>query len=768
MAKSDESLKLDLNVKIEAYKPTLDEIKNYVQAQQQALKENSNITLNDYLKENSAHKGSNTVVVADLSGMEFDREYKDGTAVSSLLDLKGADFSGSVIKNTSFTNCDLTDAVFCDTDLTNANFKGNNTIKNIDFRGADLATCKFSSEYKDYHQLGMGNRVEGIKFNTTSALGRQYADIKADVFRTIEHQELVKEKEQALNAAYKNLTNVEAMYVKIGVDTGNKRYDDLVVELEQAKSGGFPNKEYTELLNKKKQEVKEAYSKLSYTETAWAYAGTSTGNKKYDKLSAELKEMRAKPPEKEYIMHKSFQNVFSSQSDNFDPAYIRGSSKAERDQPKGYVELSRENVVAYLDRIKTQPELSLNDFAKEIKKEELAKEGKELDPNTKYIADCSAKGNTDSTNSLRKVDLSGLDFTNAKIDGVSFAGSDLRGCNFTGADISRSSFEGADLGLKRIEVNGSTRTQGVIFNNTTARDANFFNTNFNAATIKDSDFKRAHMPRSDGAFAQIENTNFDYANIKNGKWDNVEINKATFNFANLEGISLAGADMKRVQAQHAILNNAVLNNCKVIESDFSNALMKDVHAIKAKFQDTLLNDIKAPGINLSESELAGFTQLKGADLTEAILKKVKAEQIDFEKATLDKVNAEFGNFTGANLEGVKARFANLDKAILDKADASGVDMTGAKLTSAKARGADFTKAIMEGVDGQKADLTSAVLESANIRSANLREAILAKVNMEKAEVDAATNLAKANIKEAKGDLKEFNSEGKVTNEKKIH
>ena len=102
MAKSDESLKLDLNVKIEAYKPTLDEIKNYVQAQQQALKENSNITLNDYLKENSAHKGSNTVVVADLSGMEFDREYKDGTAVTPLLDLKGVDFSGSIIKNTSF------------------------------------------------------------------------------------------------------------------------------------------------------------------------------------------------------------------------------------------------------------------------------------------------------------------------------------------------------------------------------------------------------------------------------------------------------------------------------------------------------------------------------------------------------------------------------------------------------------------------------------------------------------------------------------------
>jgi hypothetical protein len=231
MAKSDESLKLDLNVKIEAYKPTLDEIKNYVQAQQQALKENSNITLNDYLKENSAHKGSNTVVVADLSSMEFDREYKDGTAVTPLLDLKGVDFSGSIIKNTSFTNCDLTDAVFCDTDLTNANFKKNNTIKNIDFRGADLATCKFSSEYKDYSQLGMGNRVEGIKFNTTSALGRQYADIKADIFRTIEHQELVKEKEQALNAAYKNLSNVEAMYVKIGVDTGNKRYDDLAVEL---------------------------------------------------------------------------------------------------------------------------------------------------------------------------------------------------------------------------------------------------------------------------------------------------------------------------------------------------------------------------------------------------------------------------------------------------------------------------------------------------------------------------------------------------------
>ncbi|WP_316354527.1 pentapeptide repeat-containing protein [Candidatus Trichorickettsia mobilis] len=756
MAKSDESLKLDLNVKIKAYEPTLDEIKNYVQAQQQALKENSNITLNDYLKENSAHKGSNTVVVADLSGMEFDREYKNGTAVSSLLDLKGVDFSGSIIKNTSFTNCDLTDAVFCDTDLTNANFKGNNTIKNIDFRGADLATCQFDN-------MMTGDQVAGIKFSTTSALGRQYADIKGDIFRTIERQELVKEKEQAVNAAYKNLGVTEKLYVTIGVDKGNKKYDDLVTELDQAKAGGFPNKDYTESLNKKKQEVKEAYSKLGVTR----FTTNAEDQKHYDTLSAELKEMRAKPPEKDYIMHKSFQNVFSSQSDTFDPAYTRGSSKAERDQPKGYVELSRENVVTYLDRIKTETKLSLNDFAKEIKKEELAKEGKKLDPNTKYIADCSAKGNTDSTNSLRKVDLSGLDFTNAKIDGVSFAGSDLRGCNFTGADISRSSFEGADLGLKRIEIDGSTRTQGVIFDNTTARDANFFNTNFNAASIKDSDFKRAYMPRSDGSFAQIESTNFDYANIKNGKWDQTTIKEATFNFANMEGISLAGADMRKVQAQHAILNGAILTNCNAIESDFTKAHMNNVTATKANLQDTILKGIEAKGINLSDAELNEFTKLDGANLEGAILKRINAERVSFVGANMDKVDAEFAKLSGADLEGVKARFAKLDGAILDEVKASGVDLTGAKLNNIKARSADFTKAVMEGVEAKKADFTKTDFTEADLQNANLKEAILKEVNLAKAKVNTNTNLAGADIKGAVGKLQDYGSDGKNKGEKSI-
>jgi len=656
-----EDFKID-EVGIEKYKPTNQDIQNYIIKQQSiiAADPSANLTFSKYLQqEYFADKA--IVVVADLSDRTFNKE-----------NFAMGDFTGSIIKNTSFIDCTLTDSVFCDVDFDNAYFS-DTKLKNIDFRGAALENCKFDKTYRDYHNLGIGHEISGIKFSTTSSLGRIYADIKNDKMRTIERQ-------------------------------------DLIVQ--------------------KQQELDKAYSELTWSQTGWLASGLATGNEKYDKLNEQLKSMTEKKifPEKDYVMHATFQNIYSSTSCTFDPAYVRGSSKAERNRETQYIPLTREQVEEYLEKIKTEKGLSLNDFAK-------SRSDIVLKPGSRIVADCSSKVETFGNNQWKdRIDLSNLDFTGANIEGAVFAGSLLKGCIFDRTNISKASFERADL-------------DQAVFNNVNADNSNFFNTNLSKSAITNSNFQHAYMSRSIAEEITVESSNFDHANIKHGKWDHAQLANSTFNYAELEGISLISASLKKISMQHAIINKAILNECTVIESNFSAALMNDVKAHKAKFEATLLNQIEAKGIDLSEAELDKLTKLEGTNLSEAILKKITAVGVSFANSNLDLVQAQLANLEQAILEGVTARYANFQEAILINAKAKNINISYSNLEKVQAAKIDLSDAVARHIRAEKADFTDGNFSSIDLTKSKLMEAILVKVQANKAKLEDV-DLRKAKLAEA--------------------
>ena len=650
----------NLDVKIEKYKPSDEDIAGYIVAQRELLKTDpkTEFTLNQYLKK-QYFNNQDVVVAADLSNRTF-----------SNMDLSGGDFTGCVFKQTAFKKCNLASAVFCDVDFDEAYFEGS-ILKDVDFRGADLANCQFSDDYAAYSSWGRESEIAGIKFSTTSALGRQYANIKAESVIRSEQTALIAEKEKELNEAYKQLT---------------------------------------------------------YKQAGWLSAGYTTGNQEYDKLAQELKDMKAGNfPEPDRPMHRTFKNVFGSNSCTFDPAYVRGSTKAEREQAVQYVKLTREDVERYLDEIKTDKDLSLNDFARSKLDPSQVKAG------ARVVADCASQ--VDHLNKWHnRLDLSGLRFEGANLSGAIFAGSDLTGCEFYNTNISEASFEGAAL-------NGS-KFEGVMADN-----ANFFNTDLEQGQISNSKFTHAFMSRSNGEEISVSNSNFDYANIKKGKWDHSQLTDSTFNHANLEGISLISASLRKVQMQHAILDKAVLKECEVIESDLSNALMNGVQAQKAKFKNVILENIEAKVINLSDAELDSLTKLDGADLQLAILRRINAEGVSFIRANISMVEAQEANLRNAILTDAEVRFSNLTGAILEHANAVGINASNSILKNVKAKQADFSNGIMRRIRGGGGDFTEVNFTEADLSNSRLTYAIMEKVKAEKARLVGA-DLTLANLQEA--------------------
>ena len=634
-------------------------------------------SLVEYVKE-KFYKGQNVVVVPDLSGQHIEGAH----------DLRGVDFSGVKLTGAHFQFCNLEGASFCDADLSKVDFF-DCEMAGSDMRGADLSFCKIA---------GFGEKWEAYKKEVDNA--------KRDHLPVPEVPEALVKNYKGMK--FSSTADLMTLYGEI----------NRVILSDAEKE--FGQEKQAKLLLKDK-EISEAYKGLTYIQSGYVRTGFDSGNEKYDKLVRERAAIDRSVLDKEtvkYIIDPSFVYI-PKNPESFDPGYVRGSNKKEREQEKQYVELNRGDVEAYLLALKTTPDLTLNDFAKS----KAAEKGIELHEGSKPVA--YAKYGTD---------LSNLDFTGANLQEACFVGAAFRGCNFTGANLSKAIFESAVI-------------TGATFQNTRAEDANFFHCFLDRSTVVDSSFKRAFMRGSEATKMQITGSNFDYSDVINGKWDGVNIQDATFNYANLEGISLANAKLSQVKMQHAMLEKAILNGCEIIESDLTGAFLESAKVTKAKIKDTVLNDVDARKIDLTDTEIDKLCKLEGADLDNAIMKMVKADGVNFVGAHMDGVNLEHAQMKEAVLEGVSMRFANLEGAVLEGVRANGVDMTSANVTDINAKKGQFKEAILEGIEGKKADFTEAVMEGANLRGAKVQEAIMEKVNLKKADLRNA-ELQKANLKEA--------------------
>ena len=630
-------------------------------------------SLVEYVKE-KFYKGQDVVVVPDLSGQHIEGAH----------DLRGVDFSGVKLTGAHFQFCKLEGASFCDADLSKVDFF-DCEMSGADMRGADLSFCKIA---------GFGEKWEAYKKEVDNA--------KRDHLPVPEVPEALVKNYKGMK--FSSTADLMTLYGEI----------NRVILSDAEKE--FAKEKQAKLVLKDK-EVSAAWEKVSYSERAFGGDNYTA----YDKLRQERAAIDRSVLDKEtvkYIIDPSLVYIPKS-PESFDPGYVRGSSKKERDQEKQYVELNRGDVEAYLVALKTTPDLTLNDFAKS----KAAEKGIELHEGSKPVA--YAKYGTD---------LSNLDFTGANLQEACFVGAAFRGCNFTGANLTKSIFESA-------VVTGAT------FKNTRADDANFFYCFLDKSTVVDSSFKRAFMRGSEAIGMQVTSSNFDYSNVRNGKWDGVNIQDATFNYADLEGVSLANAKLSQVKMQHAMLEKAILNGCEIIESDLTGAFLEVAKVRKAKIQDTVLKDVDARGIDLTETEIDKLCKLEGADLDNAIMKMVKADGVNFVGAHMDGANLEHAQMKEAVLEGVSMRFSNLEGAVLEGVRANGVDMTGANVTDIKAKKGQFKEAILEGIEGQKADFTEAVMEGAKLRGAKVKEAIMEKVNLKKADLRDA-ELQKANLRDA--------------------
>lgn len=215
---------------------------------------------------------------------------------------------------------------------------------------------------------------------------------------------------------------------------------------------------------------------------------------------------------------------------------------------------------------------------------------------------------------LAYLDLSGLDFKQARL-----ARTDLYGADFTG-----SSLKGVDMSYARLDR------------------AVLIRTDMSGANLRGATIYRPTI-YSDMANLLTDAPRFAGANLTSVRVQ-ADLSGADFRGADLTTADFSPLESRPGQGTLVTLARNVLKSC-----DFSGATLR--------------------GANLTRSVLV-FSSLVGADLSGALLVEADLSKVDFSGANLAGADVTGADFDGANLAGVKGldTVKGLDQAInLDKA-----------------------------------------------------------------------------------------------------
>lgn len=218
-----------------------------------------------------------------------------------------------------------------------------------------------------------------------------------------------------------------------------------------------------------------------------------------------------------------------------------------------------------------------------------------------------------------KINLTGVNLSDANLAGVDLSGVNLSGANFNCADLS-------EANLTRAILTGANLSRAM-----------FIEANLSGADLSGADLLRSHLGE-------------------------VNLSGAILTGANFNGADLTGANLRRADLSRTILSQAYLMN-----ANLSGATLYKAELVGANFYKADFNTANLVEANLIEANLTGadFTHanLNRADLSGANLSRAKLRGANLQKAILIETILEQADLTDAHIHGISAWNLSLEGAI---------------------------------------------------------------------------------------------------------
>jgi uncharacterized protein YjbI with pentapeptide repeats len=480
-------------------------------------------------------------------------------------------------------------------------------------------------------------------------------------------------------------------------------------------------------------------------------------------------------PSAEYFL-KKYPNKFRILPDLMDRGVITGARWGTLDLPRRKVEKIAKKA--------PEPERQTPSDAALINLVKLAK--------NKACVGCELRNISKNDTNSGKLDLSGVDLTDADLSGADLNGVKMTGAVFKntkfinaifpGNSATKANFSGAD-------VSGATFTR-VNFNDANLADVTATGAKFDPQTqmtlqyadnvsesiklaiqgdlkslskeaLADRMRKRLPCPGCDlrevdlSKLTKIEGE-LDGANFEGMDLSHIRTWQGSFKGAKFKNAKLThskGADLTRADVTGADFEGADLSKARlgVVENANLKAARLDgatLYAIKnSEVEGSTLNAVKrfwhGQGVGMSETKIIGVS-LKGMDVSGINLRGVELTNVDLSGANLKGANLERAKLIDVELTGTNLSSADLTRAKLQKANLVQTNFSDAKLEDADLTGAiidkttKFEGATLTGINLSEAQLTGFDFSSASLERSRFNKAALQGVNFSNANLASAS------------------------------
>jgi uncharacterized protein YjbI with pentapeptide repeats len=261
--------------------------------------------------------------------------------------------------------------------------------------------------------------------------------------------------------------------------------------------------------------------------------------------------------------------------------------------------------------------------------------------------------------------------------GIHLSEANLSGVNLSGADFSQARLHRTNLSLAKLS--------GVNFRQVICSEINF-----TGATLNLADFTRADLSGANLSKAELTRTKFSGANLQGANLMQADLREARLRYANLNHANFNRADLRHAKLTAASLINANFTSSDLSATDLSGADLRNAELRQINLSRANLQGANLAGANLRWADLSG-ADLRWADLSGAKLSGANLTGADLSHATLLDATLVHVDLTRANLASVDWAGADLSGSTLTGTKLHGVSPFGIKTAGAVCRWIDLSR-----------------------------------------------------------------------------
>ncbi len=308
-------------------------------------------------------------------------------------------------------------------------------------------------------------------------------------------------------------------------------------------------------------------------------------------------------------------------------------------------------------------------------------------------------------------------YKDANLSDMKFINKDMSNCIMSRVNIANCAFISTKLNGSSFEF---SKLDNVGIRNVSAINTNFAFSSISNTKIFDSNFLLSNFIKSDINKVSLNGCNFFGTILRKAYLNMASIKQSNLSNSDMRLSSISNSEFIRTKMSYIQLQASIINTAMMEGIDISKSLLDDVNLYNTVIcNGSDLSSIHAKNIKIKKTTLEKGVTLENANLNNAFVEKLVANDVEFTNANLQSIVIRDCIITNSNMDNINAKFSRFENVISKNNSKFNIN---------------FFSAYIQSCDFSCSRLKEAIFTNANLHESIFLEAILDKSDMTNATI----------------------------------